>query len=263
MAHLLKIEWLKLKNYKTFWILFILFIISLFGINYIFHEVFAQKELTNPTAAMFVGGPPFRFPQVWHTIGYISGFLLFIPGLLIVIFITNEYSFKTHRQNIIDGLSRTQFIEVKLALCFILSMLSTLFVFITAFLFGYFEGGAPISFEGSLNIAYFFIQALSYTALAVVFSLLFKRSGVAIGVFFLYIIVLENMVAGFLNKYTNHIGYFLPLKSANSLTPFPFFKAITKRMIYQPDIKYLLLAAGIYLLFYLLFSRWRFQTADL
>ncbi|HEV7621442.1 MAG TPA: ABC transporter permease [Flavisolibacter sp.] len=263
MSHLLKIEWLKLKNYRTFWILTILFIISIFGINYIVHEIFGQKALKNPAATMFVGGPPFQFPQVWQSVTFVSGFLLFIPGLLMVISITNEYSFKTHRQNIIDGLSRTQFILIKMLLAVILSMFSTLCVFITALLFGLTEGGASLSFDGLVYVGYFFIQALSYSFLAILVSLLFKRSGVSIGVFFLYAIVLENMLAGLLNNYTNHTGYFLPLKSGNTLIPFPFFRTITKNLMYQPEVKYLLLTAVVYLIFYFFFSKRRFETVDL
>ena len=34
MIHLLKIEWLKVKNYKTFWIFTVLYFVSILGINY-------------------------------------------------------------------------------------------------------------------------------------------------------------------------------------------------------------------------------------
>lgn len=263
MLHLLKIEWLKLKNYKTFWILSILFLVSIFGINYIVHEVFAQKALQNPAASMFIGGPPFQFPEVWHSVTYISSFLLFIPGLLLIISITNEFSFKTHRQNIIDGLSRTQFILVKMFLAVILSAISTLVVFITAFLFGITESGAAVSFAQTTYLGYFFLQALSYCGAAIVFALLFRRSGISIGVFFLYSVVLENMLAGLLNHYANNTGYYLPLESSDSLIPFPFFRNITSQILHKPDVTYLLLAVIVYLLFYFFFSKRKFETADL
>src|SRR2546423_5501224 len=263
MLHLLKIEWLKLKIYRTFWILSILFMISIFGINYIVHEIFTQKELQNSVATMLIGGPPFQFPQVWHTVSFFSGFLLFIPGLLMVISITNEFSFKTHRQNIIDGLSRKQFILVKMVLAFIFAGVSTILVFVTAYLFGLTEGGVPINYQGMINIGFFFIQALSYCAVAIMFSLLFKRSGIAIGVFFLYVQVLELMLAGILNKYFSPIGYYLPLRSGNSLIPFPFFRNLTRQFINQPATKYLALTALLYLIFYFFFSKRRFETVDL
>ena len=263
MLHLLRIEWLKIKNYPTFWILTALFIISIYGLNYSVHEIFAQRSMKNPAATAFVGGPPFQFPQVWNTVTFLSGFLLFIPGLLIVISITNEYSYKTHRQNIIDGLSRTQFISVKMVLALILSIFATLIVFIITMLFGYMEGAAPFSFTGIKYIWYFFIQAISYAGVAVLFSVLFKRSGITIGVFFLYAVVLDNMVAGILNHYTTNIGYYMPLKSVNTLIPFPFFRSLAQMLLRQPELKYLPIAAAIYLLFYILFSKRKFETSDL
>ena len=263
MFHLLHIEWLKLKYYRTFWILSILFIISIFGINYITHEILSNDMLKNPSMTFIIGGPPFQFPQVWQTIPYVSGFLLFIPGLLMVISITNEYSFKTHRQNIIDGLSRTEFILVKMLLAVILALISSILVLITTVLFGIAEGGASVSFSGINFIGYFFIQALNYSFVAILFSLLFKRSGISIGVFFLYVVVLENMISGLLNRYTNHIGYYLPLKSANSLIPFPFFRTLTKQFIYIPEVIYLILTVVIYMLFYFFFCKRKFETSDL
>ena len=263
MFHLLHIEWLKLKNYRTFWILSILFVISIFGINYLFHTILNNDVLKNPTMTFIIGGPPFQFPQVWQAISWVSGLILIIPGLLIVISITNEYSFKTHRQNIIDGMSRTQFIMVKMLLAVIISIITTILVFITAVGFGMAEGGASFSFSGIIYIGYFFIQALNYSFVAILISLLLKRSGVSIGVYFLYATIIENMLWGISEKYTNHIGYYLPLHSANALIPFPFFRTLTRRMIFVPEVMYLFIAVTVYMLFYFFFSKRKFETSDL
>jgi ABC-2 type transport system permease protein len=263
MFHLLHIEWLKLKNYRTFWILSILFVISIFGVNYLAHEILSNDMMKNPAMTFIIGGPPFQFPQVWQSVAWVSGLILIIPGLLIVISITNEYSFKTHRQNIIDGMSRTQFILVKMLLALIISIISTLLVFITTIGFGLAEGGSTLSFNGLNFIGYFFIQALNYSFVAILISLLLKRSGVSIGVYFLYAVIIENMLAGILNKYTNHVGYYLPLRSANALIPFPFFRTLTRQLLYRPETMYLLLTVSIYMLFYFFFSKRKFETSDL
>jgi hypothetical protein len=129
MLHLLKIEWLKIKGYKTFGILATLFLVSILGVNYFAYN-FKQAAAQGNAQANILLGSPFSFPNVWHTVSYLSGFLLFIPGLMIITSITNEYTYKTHRQNIIDGWSRQQFIHVKIALIVIISILSTIFVFL-------------------------------------------------------------------------------------------------------------------------------------
>src|SRR5215510_13108456 len=140
MLHLLKVEWLKLKNYRTFWVLTSLYLISIVGINFIVFwiekRIYEEKQ-SKGVAELIIGNRPYSFPTVWHMTAYVSSFLLFVPGLLMIIFITNEYSYKTHRQNIIDGWSRNQFISVKIAVAILMAFLSTIFVFLTAMFFGF------------------------------------------------------------------------------------------------------------------------------
>lgn len=260
MLHLLKIEWLKVKNYRTFWILSSLFIISIFGVNYIGYQV--QERAQESEFGQLLGGP-FDFPEVWHSVAYLSGFLLFIPGLLMIISLTNEFSYKTHRQNIIDGLSRQQFIGVKMMLAVIVAFVSTLIVFLVGLLIGTMSGATSVAFDNFQYIGYFFIETLSYTSVALLFGLLFRRSGIAIGVFFLYMLILEEMLAGLLKRYVGQIGYFLPLESNDVLVPLPFGKQITSKFFDRPETVYLLIAAGLYLVAYFIFSKHKFETADL
>src|SRR5262245_43760958 len=115
MKQRLMIEWMKLKNYRTFWILSALYLLSIVGINLIVftiqQKIFAEKQARG-MAQMLIGDIPYSFPTVWQMTAYVSSFLLFIPGLLMIISVTNEYSYKTHRQNVIDGWNRRQFIAV-------------------------------------------------------------------------------------------------------------------------------------------------------
>ena len=189
IPQLLNIEWMKVKNYRTFWILSVLYLVSIFGVNYIAYLIWDARPKKSGID-MMVGNPPFQFPDVWHTVGYASSFLMFIPGLLMIISVTNEYSFKTHRQNVIDGWSRKEFILVKILMTVIVALVSTLAVFLTALLFGIYEGVSSVSFEKIEYIGYFFIQSLSYTSIALLFSILFKRSGLSIGFYFLYSLIL-------------------------------------------------------------------------
>ena len=263
MLQLLKIEWMKVKHYRTFWVLSLLYLISIYGVNYIAYLIQDARPKKNDMANLLIGNPPFQFPEVWQTVSYMSSFLLFIPGLLIIISLTNEFSYKTHRQNIIDGWSRKQFIWVKMALTLIMAIVSTVAVFITAFAFGLFEGGSDVSFEKIENIGYFFVQALSYSGVALVFGLLFKRSGIAIGVFFLYAVVLENMIAGLLIRYVYNIGRFLPLESTDNLIPFPFLRQMVDQFRTVTEPGYLLIACTAYLAFYMLLCSRKFQNDDL
>ncbi len=271
MKQLLKIEWLKVKNYRTFWILTSLYLISIWGINFIVfriqHNIY-QDQKTGDAAKMFIGGPPYAFPKVWEMTTYVSSFLLFIAGLIMIISVTNEYSFKTHRQNVIDGVTRTQFIVTKLVCGFIIALASTVFVALTAMYFGFIEEGSSFSLDNTINLVYFFLQALSYCWLAILFSLLFKRSGISIGVFFLYILVLENVLVQFINylakDFTNGPGKFLPIQSSDELMPLPILQNVKNELVESStNITVQIIVVLCYLTLYFFISKRKFETDDL
>ena len=266
MLNLLKIEWLKIKGYKTFWILATLFLVSIVGLNYFVFYIKQGITQGNNKAVNAVLGSPFDFPNVWHTVSYFSSFLLFIPGLMIITSITNEYSFKTHRQNIIDGWSREQFIHVKIAQIVIISFLATVFVFLTSILYGLLAG-STFSFDKIQFIGYYFIQALSYCLFALLIGILIKRSGLSIGLFFLYSFIIENFLGAILNnmggvKSVSGPGDYLPLNTVDNLIPFPFLRNIV-RFGEPPSLYVLLGLSAVYIFLYYFISVKRFQTQDL
>jgi ABC-2 type transport system permease protein len=262
MFQLLKVEWMKVKNYRTFWVLSILYLISVFGANYIAYQIYQSRPKNNDMAKGIIG-TPFDFPDVWHVVSYTSSFLMFMLGLMIIISFTNEYSYKTHRQNIIDGWSRKEFIFVKMAITVIIASVATIAVFVTALSFGLFENASSFTFEKIEFIGYFFIQAVSYCAAALLFSLLFKRSGITIGVYFLYTLILENMLAGFLNRYADYAGRYLPLETTDNLIRVPVFKVIINQLTASYNTTALLLMSVVYLALYYFISFRKFQSDDL
>ena len=141
MLQLLKIEWMKMKRYNAFILISIFFIIGLFGSNYI---VYAFKKHvvdgSDPTG-IIASRSIFSFPTVWQTVSYFGGITLILPALLLLILVTNEYAFRTNRQNIIDGISRQSFIQVKLMLTLIIAVISTAITVLVAILFGKLVGG--------------------------------------------------------------------------------------------------------------------------
>jgi hypothetical protein len=193
-----------------------------------------------------------------------SSWLLYFPGILFIMLLTNEFNFKTHRQNIIDGETRTQFIVTKLMCGVVVALVSTVFVFLTAIGFGLTAEDSSFGFENFQYIFYFFLQALSYCWLAVFFSLLFKRSGISIGVFFLYTIVLENVLVQALNYYANGTGRYLPIQSSDELLPLPFLEKV-QQQISNTEVNVTLQLAFVlaYLVIYFFFSRRKFERDDL
>ena len=64
-----------------------------------------------------------------------------------ILVITNEYNYKTHRQNIIDGLTRQQFVVAKILFGLAIAVPTTLSCFLIAIYFGS-DNGHSISFKG-------------------------------------------------------------------------------------------------------------------
>ena len=267
MGQLLAIEWMKLKNYRAFWILLCLYIATIFGANFIIYRIqqviYAERQAKG-LATMVLGSPPYSFPTVWQATAHVSSFLLFIPGLILIIAVTNEYSFKTHRQNIIDGWTRQQFIVAKIMIATLLALLSTILVAVMAPIFGFMQGDTEFSFEGFSYIGYFFLQAMSYIMVALLMAVLFKRGGLAIGVFFSYALILEQIVVLLLNRYANYSGRYLPLETTDMLIPFPHIQRLMNKVTSSPpDYSFILVFALVYLAAYLFFVVRKFQTDDL
>lgn len=267
MGQLLAIEWMKLKNYRAFWILLSLYIATIFGANYIVYriqEVIYSERQAKGIATMVLGNPPYAFPTVWQATASVSSFLLFIPGLLLIISITNEYSYKTHRQNVIDGWTRQQFISTKIMMAVLLSLLSTIVVAIAATIFGFMQGDSSFSFEGFSYVGYYFLQAMSYIMVALLLGVLFKRGGLAIGVFFAYSLVLEQIIVLLLNKYANFAGRYMPLETTDMLVPFPHIQRVMNKLLSNtPNYTVITILAFVYLAGYLYFVITKFKTDDL
>lgn len=262
MQHLLKIEWLKVKNYKAFWIFTILYFFAILGINY---TGFYVNELTVQNVPMgeVLLGSPYSFPKVWGTVGFMSSWLLYFPGILFIMLLTNEFNFKTHRQNIIDGWTRQQFITVKFVFAILFSVAATVFNFLVALLFGAISTGSVFSFSGVENVGYIFIQTVAYITFAMFLAVLFRKSGAAIAVFFLFGLIFEWLITALLNfqMHLTPVGYFLPLQVTDVMLPIPF----GNKIIYKdsPDVWILVIASVAYICGYYFFALKKFTKDDL
>ena len=262
MKHLLKIEWLKVKNYKAFWVFSILYSFSILGINYTGYYI---NELTvqNMPASQMILGSPYAFPKVWQTVGFMSSWLLYFPGILFIMLLTNEFNFKTHRQNIIDGWTRQQFVTVKFVFSILFSVVATFFNFLVALLFGFITTGSHFSFQGFENVGYIFIQTIAYITFAMFLAVLFRKSGAAIAVFFLYGLIFEWLITVIINfkLELTPVGYFLPLQVTDVMLPIPF----GNKVIYKdaPDVWILVIASLIYICGYYFFALKKFTKEDL
>jgi ABC-2 type transport system permease protein len=225
MSSLLKTEWLKIKKYPAFWWMLVLITLSYPGMNYMLYTNGYKDMLADAKmgALLRMLPNPFTFPDVWQTVAYISSLFVFLPSVLIIMFITNEYTYKTHRQNIIDGWSRQQFMMSKVIDVAIICAIVTLFYAITAVVIGVVNTGHMPDqlWKGSRYIALFFLQTFSQLSVALLIAFLVRKAFLALGFFLFYFFPLEPLLVQLAKKWANGIGEYLPLEISDRLIPFP------------------------------------------
>jgi ABC-2 type transport system permease protein len=202
---------------------------------------------------------------VWGNMGFWGSIFIIFMAMLVIILVTNEFTYRTHRQNVIDGWSRMQFYHAKVWLVVALSAGATLYMFLTGVIFGLTHyGDLGDMFEKGEQIFYFFLLSLNYLGFALVISIWIKRSGLAIGVFMLYNLIIENMLRGLINWSTEtKYGDFLPLQSSDELLPFPMM-SMAQQMLKQevlPQWQYMLVSM-VWCTLYYLYGRDMIQHRD-
>ena len=276
VVQLLKIEWLKVKSYGAFIVISLFFIVGIVASNYIVYSVKKNViDKADPTG-LLSSSSPYDFDSVWQTSSYVSGWLLLLPGLLLIMLITNEFSFRTHRQNIIDGWSREQFINVKIAMAVIVALVATLVVIITGLIFG-FASGTSFSLTHFESVGFFFLKALSYNMIALLIGVLVRKTGFAIGLFFVYL-WFENFASTMLEVLSyklkewykfdaGNLGDYLPMNASDGLLHIPrtTIGDMAKKAAQMPhDYMYVSLAfAIVYLVLFFIWSKNRVITTDL
>jgi hypothetical protein len=268
MLSALKIEWMKVKNYRTFWILLGITLVSIPGINYMMYNILDNKFPRGKNGRNPIFGSPFAFPDVWNTVTWNASLLFIIPALLIITLTTNEYSFKTHRQNVIDGWSRQLFIGVKLVEILLFSILCTLVIVLTVLGFGLIANklGPGVTIEqGSRMALFYFVEMISYSMIALLLSTLIRRSGLTIGVFFIYMLAEQIFVLFLRNRYHMKWVDYMPEEVTDMLLPFPYAKTLFQNNAAEWDqhIPIYLAVSALYLLLYCVFTSRRFVKVDL
>jgi ABC-2 type transport system permease protein len=223
MLRLIKIEWQKIYPYKTFWVYMIIYllvtVLVLAGIegflNIITSNSQKQSDITIPQFSVYT------FPHIWHNLVFLASFLKIIPALLLIILVTNEYSFLTTRQNISSGINRTEFVLGKIFIAFLLSFVIMLFVFITGLILGFIDKQS-ISFSDitgkMVYLPTFFWELFVYFLFAVFIAILIKKSGFAIGFLLLYSFAIEPYLE---YKIPGNWDRILPLNSVSNLIDVP------------------------------------------
>lgn len=176
----------------------------------------------------------FNFPFVWHLSTYILSWLKFLIAIVIVSLTASEYSNRTLKQNLIDGLSKKELILSKFYFVIIITIAVTLIVFLVSLILGllnsdYNEIG--IIFTDLEYMLAFFISHLTFFSMCLFAGILIKRSAFALGlisVWALFELFIWGMLSILDNIYQldtwSVVGELLPLSSNYDLIVEPFSK---------------------------------------
>lgn len=173
----------------------------------------------------------FNFPYIWHFNTYIAGWLKFFLAIVIVSMMANEYSYGTLKQNLIDGLSKKEFILSKFLTVVLFAFCSTLFVFVMSLILGlsfssYTE--FDIIFSELIYLVAFFVKLLGFFSFCLFLGILIKRSAFALGFLFVWFFIesLLKLLFHFTifpnSDKAQYVTQFLPLESMSNLIVEPF-----------------------------------------
>lgn len=227
MLRLLEIEYNKLRYSRSARILIITYFILITFIALIASIEFNIGNIEFRVADQGI----FNFPYIWHFNSYIASLLKLFLAIVIVSMMSNEYSNRTIKQNLIDGLSKKEFIMSKFLTVLVFSGVSTLFLFLVSLILGYsFSDFTEISivFSDLEYLLAYFVKLTGFFAFCMFLGILVKRSAFALG-FLVVWYIFENILYAILNfrvfKDTNiaeNIMQFFPLEGMSNLIKEPF-----------------------------------------
>ncbi len=227
MLRLLSIEFQKLRYSRSAKVLTITYFVLISFIALIASYKFEFGNVNFRIAEQGI----FNFPFIWHFNSWVAAWLKIFLAIVIVSMVSNEYSYKTLKQNLIDGLSKKEFLASKVLTVLLFSVLSTVFLFIVSMILGlvfsdYTEIG--IIFSDMEYLLAYFIKLIGFFSFCLFLGVWVKRSAFALGFLALWQIIegLISLFFSFINYKTavnlnDSVFQFLPLASMSNLVKEP------------------------------------------
>ncbi len=174
----------------------------------------------------------FNFPFIWHFNAYIAASFKFFLAIVIVSMMANEYSYGTLKQNLIDGMSKKEFVLSKFLTVVLFALLSTIFVFAMSLILGYYHSSYTefnIVFSDLEYLLAFFVKLVGFFSFCLFLGILVKKSAFAIG-FLMFWYLFEKISYGLLKyqifdkkqQLIDSLYQFFPLESMSNLIADPW-----------------------------------------
>jgi ABC-type transport system involved in multi-copper enzyme maturation permease subunit len=187
----------------------------------------------------------YNFPIIWHITTFFASQFKFFFAIVVVSMIGNEYSNKTIKQNLIDGLSKKEFILSKFYTIVFFSLVATLLLFIISLFIGlYYSSYTEINiiFRETEYLLGYFVKLVGFFSFCLFLGMLAKRSAFALA--FLFVdFILEWIILGLISWKANYeiaekIQNFFPLKSMYNLIKQPIQRIAMSKFPDKTEISY-------------------------
>jgi ABC-type transport system involved in multi-copper enzyme maturation permease subunit len=231
MKRLLSIEFQKIWKNKASKVLLIAYFVLLSFIALIASIKFSIGSFEIRIADQGI----FNFPYIWHFNTYIAALFKIFLAIVIVSMMANEYTYGTLKQNLIDSLSKKEFIISKFIVVVTFALASTVFIFIMSLILGYSFSSyneIGIVFSDLEYLLAFFIKLVAFFSFCLFIGILVKRSAFALGFIFIWFIaenifywIVKFLILGGDDKTKNFgdtIIQFFPIESMSNLIKEPF-----------------------------------------
>ena len=273
MNRLLKIEWLKLKNYRPFWILMGMY--TVFSLSICFGGMAILTWLKNQ-GADFNGFNPtmlpmYDFPDIWQNLAWLASLFKIILAFIVIMSINNELNFRIIRQNIIDGFEKKDWLLSKLLLNGAIAGYAVLLVviggLITGLIYGHPDSFSSVFVNTHFLIAFFF-DVFIFLCFAMLLIVAFRKGALLIIGLLMYPVAFEPFLAFFFYEYphfsagTREFANFFPVQSLRNLIPFPLKRYGLSEVSDTISIKAILIATG-WLVFNVWMTHWILKRRDL
>ncbi len=223
MDNLFKIDFRKYFYSRTFWIMILIYLFLLVML-FVGVEGFLNSTLKNAGKNSPAPMPEFslyQFPAVWQNLTFLGGFFKIFLGIIVIISVANEFANKTIRQNIMNGMSREQFVFSKVLFVFLLSFASMLILFVSGGFMGLFNTKdleSMMMFQKTDFLGAYFLELFTFGTMSLLIAFLIRKSGPAIAMLALYYYILEPIVSRILPE---TISKYLPVVSMGNLIDVP------------------------------------------
>lgn len=282
MKRLIRIEWLKNYSYLPVILFSGIYFVLVIG----FTLLCSLKSIPILGIPVNIRNQGFlNFPQIWNFLTYMTALLKIFLGLIVIFTISNEFTAKMFKQNVIDGLSKKEFILSKVLTIGQLSFISTLVVFLMGLILGYsFSSETDFSLVSKefYFIFGYFLKLFTFLSFLFFITVLLKRVVFVFLSFFIWwiieiILIVAEYSSKVVEKFDNQgnritekpflLTEYLPLNSMSNLIEEPFQRIRLVSQLTGGSFEYTIpygaiVASIIYSTLFILGSYWLVKRKD-